>query len=154
MHWQMRKYLNFSLQKFVQNLFFQPISPLEFAKCSVECGKGSSKERGLLGDLITGPIDLAQCIGKCVSIISTNYIHVQNVTFSQPISPLEFAKCSVECGKGSSKERGLLGDLVTGPIDFAQCIGKCVSISFHQQLYSCSKCFSANQSTGVRQMLR
>merc|ERR1711934_662670 len=68
---------------------------------------GSSKERGLLGDLITGPIDLAQCIGKC------------------PISPLEFAKCSVECGKGSSKERGLLGDLITGPVDFAKCSVEC-----------------------------
>merc|ERR1712112_746137 len=54
-----------------------------------------NQERGFLGDLVTGPIDFAQCIGKC------------------PISPLEFAKCSVECGKGSSKEstRGLMVDL-------------------------------------------
>merc|ERR1712002_1237236 len=54
-----------------------------------------NQERGFLGDLITAPVDLAQCIGKC------------------PISPLEFAKCSVECGNGSSKEdvRGLMVDL-------------------------------------------
>merc|ERR1712055_487432 len=70
-----------------------PVSPLEFAKCSVECAKGS-EERGLLGDLITGPVDLAQCMGKC------------------PVNPLEFAKCSVECAKGSEeKNRGLMGDL-------------------------------------------
>merc|ERR1712212_593745 len=65
-----------------------------------------NQERGFLGDLITGPIDLAQCMGKC------------------PVSPLEFAKCSVECAKGS-EERGLLGDLITGPVDLAQCMGKC-----------------------------
>jgi len=69
-----------------------------------------NQERGFLGDLITGPIDLADCIGKC------------------PISPLEFAKCSVECGKGSSEEknrgsseeknRGLMGDL-------AACVIQC-----------------------------
>merc|ERR1712037_131138 len=67
----------------------------------------NNQERGFLGDLITAPIDLADCMGKC------------------PINPLEFAKCSVECVKGSSKERGLLGDLITGPIDLAQCMGKC-----------------------------
>merc|ERR1712055_83042 len=65
-----------------------------------------NQERGFLGDLITGPIDLAQCMGKC------------------PVSPLKFAKCSVECAKGS-EERGLLGDLITGPVDLAQCMGKC-----------------------------
>merc|ERR1712055_1248713 len=53
-----------------------------------------NQERGILGDLITGPVDLAQCMGKC------------------PINPLEFAKCSVECAKGSEeKNRGLMGDL-------------------------------------------
>merc|ERR1712212_100579 len=65
-----------------------------------------NQERGFLGDLITGPVDLAQCMGKC------------------PLNPLEFAKCSVECAKGS-EERGLLGDLITGPVDLAQCMGKC-----------------------------
>merc|ERR1712020_169165 len=65
-----------------------------------------NQERGFLGDLITEPIDVAQCLGKC------------------PVSPLEFAKCSVECAKGS-EERGLLGDLITGPVDLAQCTGKC-----------------------------
>merc|ERR1711872_424445 len=65
-----------------------------------------NQERGLLGDLITGPVDLAQCMGKC------------------PVNPLEFAKCSVECAKGSD-ERGLLGDLITGPVDLAQCMVKC-----------------------------
>merc|ERR1712212_787567 len=68
----------------------------------VAAAPNNQQERGLLGDLITGPVDLAQCIGKC------------------PISPLEFAKCSVECGKGSSKEktRGLMGDL-------AACVIQC-----------------------------
>merc|ERR1712121_298681 len=65
-----------------------------------------NQERGFLGDFITGPIDLAQCMGKC------------------PVNPLEFAKCSVECAKGS-EERGLLGDLITKPVDLAQCMGKC-----------------------------
>merc|ERR1712037_925443 len=62
----------------------------------------NNQERGFLGDLITAPIDLADCIGKC------------------PINPLEFAKCSVECGKGSSEEknRGLMGDL-------AACVIQC-----------------------------
>jgi len=68
----------------------------------VAAAPNNQQERGLLGDLITGPVDLAQCIGKC------------------PISPLEFAKCSVECGKGSSEEktRGLMGDL-------AACVIQC-----------------------------
>merc|ERR1712212_103943 len=53
-----------------------------------------NQERGLLGDLITGPVDLAQCMGKC------------------PINPLEFAKCSAECAKGpEEKNRGLMADL-------------------------------------------
>merc|ERR1711872_172857 len=60
-----------------------------------------NQERGLLGDLITGPVDLAQCMGKC------------------PINPLEFAKCSVECAKGpEEKNRGLMGDL-------AACVIQC-----------------------------
>merc|ERR1712037_222857 len=62
----------------------------------------NNQERGFLGDLITGPVDFAQCMGKC------------------PINPLEFAKCSVECGKGSSEEknRGLMGVL-------AACVIQC-----------------------------
>merc|ERR1712198_552765 len=77
-----------------------PVNPLEYAKCSVECAKGT-QERGLLGDLITKPVDLAQCMGKC------------------PINPLEFAKCSVECAKGpEEKNRGLMGDL-------AACVIQC-----------------------------
>merc|ERR1711955_106981 len=93
----------------------------------------NNQERGFLGDLITGPIDVAQCIGKC------------------PISPLEFAKCSAECGKGSSKERGLLGDLVTGPIDFAQCIGKCPisPLEFAKCSVECGKGSSKESARGL-----
>merc|ERR1712108_11638 len=61
-------------------------------------------------DLIMGPVDLAQCVGKC------------------PVSPLEFAECAVKCGKESERSeesRGLLGDLIMGPVDLAQCMGKC-----------------------------
>ena len=98
-----------------------------------------NQERGFLGDLITAPIDLADCMGKCVSIphfiISSTSIYL--LFLFQPISPLEFAKCSVECGKGSSKERGLLGDLITGPIDLAQCIGKCVSVLHFMSTIRC-----------------
>ena len=68
MHGQMCKYIMFSplikIQIVVQNcIVFQPINPLEFAKCSVECGEGSSEEknRGLMGDL-------AACVIQCVSI--------------------------------------------------------------------------------------
>merc|ERR1711953_923592 len=70
----------------------------------------SEENRGLLGDLIMGPVGLAQCMGKC------------------PVSPLEFAECAVKCGKESERSeenRGLLGDLVMGPVDLAQCMGKC-----------------------------
>merc|ERR1712198_160578 len=101
---------------------FTPQSPLKFLTGSAATAMTSlvvilllplmaaaapkNQERGFLGDFITGPIDLAQCMGKC------------------PVNPLEFAKCSVECAKGS-EERGLLGDLITKPVDLAQCIGKC-----------------------------
>ena len=104
------------------------------------------QERGFLGNLITGPIDLAQCMGKCVSIlhliVSSKQHPCSKFYLLQPVNPLEFAKCSVECAKGS-KERGLLGDLILGPVDLAQCMGKCVSI-LHlivlSQKYPCSKC--------------
>merc|ERR1711881_628904 len=69
-----------------------------------------NQERGILGNLLMVPIDLAQCMGK------------------NPISPLEFAECDVKCGKGSERSeenRGLLGDLIMGPVDLAQCMGKC-----------------------------
>merc|ERR1711981_1306202 len=51
-----------------------------------------NQERGILGNLLMVPIDLAQCMGKC------------------PVSPLEFAECAVKCGKGS-EERRLMADL-------------------------------------------
>merc|ERR1712013_866501 len=68
-----------------------------------------SQERGLLGDLITAPFDIAGCLSKC------------------PISPLEFPGCSVDCAKetNSGDNRGLLGDLITSPFDFAGCLSKC-----------------------------
>merc|ERR1712037_29541 len=93
----------------------------------------NNQERGFLGDLITAPIDLADCIGKC------------------PISPLEFAKCSVECGKGSSKERGLLGDIITGPVDFAQCMGKCPinPLEFAKCSVECGKGSSEEKNRGL-----
>ena len=62
-HGQMCKYLTFSplIKKHVLS-FLQPINPLEFAKCSVECAKGpKEKVRGLMGDL-------AACVIQCVSI--------------------------------------------------------------------------------------
>merc|ERR1711962_853989 len=69
-------------------------SPLEFPGCSVDCAKetNSGDNRGLLGDLITSPFDFAGCLSKC------------------PISPLEFPGCSVDCAKetNSGDNRGLV----------------------------------------------
>merc|ERR1711962_1924732 len=61
-----------------------------------------SQDRGLLGDLITSPLDFAGCLSKC------------------PISPLEFPGCSVDCAKetNSGDNRGLVAD-------FAACAVTC-----------------------------
>ena len=97
------------------------------------CDNVTNQERGLLGDLITAPFDIAGCLSKCVSIqYSLFHKYLTKVFLFQPISPLEFPGCSVDCAKetNSGDNRGLLGDLITSPFDFAGCLSKCVSVQY------------------------
>ena len=108
---------------------------MPFLKCmSINiCDDVKNQDRGLLGDLITSPFDFAGCLSKCVSIqYSLSHKYLTKVFLFQPISPLEFPGCSVDCAKetNSGENRGLLGDLITSPFDFAGCLSKCVSIRY------------------------